>query len=274
MAAWGGSLALVLLPPYVDELPGGSAKFYFFEVSDGGGPCWRRSSASSGCVFVAPWVTVGVARIGAGARQGAARTERRPGPRRPGDEAGDEPHGGRRQRRDRAPAHRARPPRRRPAAPRRAGGQPRLGAREARPRRRRGGTDDGRRGPRGGEVGTAGDPRPRPRHPPGDPRGPRPRRRPVGGRRPLADPGDARRPRRPAPVAGGRERGVLRRQRGADQRRPPRHGDAGPRRHRPGRRPPRHRGARRRHRRRRRRQGHRPRRACATGSPASAARCT
>ena len=52
-----------------------------------------------------------------------------------------------------------------------------------------------------------------------------------------------------AAVGGGRERGLLRRQRGADQRRPPRHGDAGPRRHRPGRRPPGDRGARRRHRR-------------------------
>ena len=118
------------------------------------------------------------------------------GARRPGHPAGDEPHGGRRQRRGRAPPHRARPPRRRPAAPRRAGGQPRCGTREARPRRHRGGTDDGGRRPRGGEVGVEGDPRPRARHPPGDPRGPRPRRRAVGGRRPLADPGHARRRRR------------------------------------------------------------------------------
>ena len=53
------------------------------------------------------------------------------------------------------------------------------------------------------------------------------------------------------PVAGRRERGLLRRQRGADERRPPRHGDEGLRQHRPGRRPPRDRGARRRRRRRR-----------------------
>ena len=37
-----------------------------------------------------------------------------------------------------------------------------------------------------------GAPRPRARHPPGDPRGPRPRRRPVGRGRPLPDPGRAR----------------------------------------------------------------------------------
>ena len=55
---------------------------------------------------------------------------------------------------------------------------------------------DGGRRPRGGQGGAEGDPRPRPRHPPGDPRGPRPRRRAVGRRRPLAGPGDPRRRRR------------------------------------------------------------------------------
>ena len=65
-------------------------------------------------------------------------------------------------------------------------------------------------------------------------------------------PVDARRRTSPTrPPAGRRERGVLRRQRGADERRPPRHGDEGVRQHRPRRRPPRDRGARRRRRRRR-----------------------
>ena len=62
MAAWGGSMALVLLPLYVDELPGGSAKFYFFEVSDGGRAVLAAIVGAVGLVFVAPWVTVGVAR--------------------------------------------------------------------------------------------------------------------------------------------------------------------------------------------------------------------
>ena len=63
MAAWGGSLAMVLLPAYVDELPGGSAKFYFFEVSAGGRAALAALAGVVGLVFVAPWVTVGVARL-------------------------------------------------------------------------------------------------------------------------------------------------------------------------------------------------------------------
>ena len=49
------------------------------------------------------------------------------------------------------------------------------------------------------------DPRPRPRHPPGDPRGPRARRRAVGRGRPLADPGLARAS-SVSPTAAGRDR--------------------------------------------------------------------
>ena len=56
----------------------------------------------------------------------------------------------------------------------------------------------------------------------------------------------------PPPVGGGRERGLLHRQRGADQRGPPRRGHPGRCRHRPRRLPPGHRGPRRRRRRRRR----------------------
>ena len=63
-----------------------------------------------------------------------------------------------------------------------------------------------------------------------------------------------------AAAGGRRERGLLRRQRGADQRRPPRQGHAGQRGDRPGRQPPRGRGARRR---RRRGRPSRPAPACA-----------
>ena len=196
-AAWCGSIAMVLLPAYVDELPGESAKFYFFEVTAGGGAALARDrrrprrSCSSPRGSPSGW---------AGWSSALARALLGP--------SAEEEHAaqvtqletsrtrGRRQRRGRAPAHRARPARRRPAAARRAGGQPRRGAREAGPRPDRGGTDDGGGRPRGGEVGAAGDPRPRPRHPPRDPRGPRPRRRALGRRRPVADPGHARRRRR------------------------------------------------------------------------------
>ena len=39
VAAWCGALALAFLPAYVNELPGNSAKFYFFEVTDGVSQC-------------------------------------------------------------------------------------------------------------------------------------------------------------------------------------------------------------------------------------------
>ena len=37
VAAWAGSFAMVLMPFVVDELPGGSAKFWFFELTEGSG---------------------------------------------------------------------------------------------------------------------------------------------------------------------------------------------------------------------------------------------
>ena len=53
MAAWCGSLAMLLLPLYVDSLPGDSAKFYFFEITQGAGAArcesasdWPASSSS------------------------------------------------------------------------------------------------------------------------------------------------------------------------------------------------------------------------------------
>ncbi len=55
-----------------------------------------------------------------------------------------------------------------------------------------GGRAAGRRGARGGQGGAGGAARPRAGHPPGDPRGPRPRRRAVGGGGPLPVPVDLR----------------------------------------------------------------------------------
>ena len=284
-AAWYGSIAMAFLPAYVNELPGESAKFYFFEITEGGGAALAALAGIVGLVLIAPWITVGMGQLELALAKALLGPSAEEVHAAQVTQLETSPLGGRRQRRGRAPPHRARPPRRRPAAPRRPGGQPGRGTREARPRRYRGRTHHGGGRPRRGEVGVEGDPRPRARHPPGDPRGSRPRRRAVGGRRPLADPGHARRRGGGAPAGRGRERGVLRRQRGADQRRPPRDGDEGVRQHRPGRRPPRHRGARRRRRRRRaalpgRGGGDSANRAapasavCATASPASAARCT
>jgi signal transduction histidine kinase len=63
MAAWCGSLAMLLLPLYVDALPGDSAKFHFFEVTQGAGALAASVVGLFGLVFVAPWVTVGVTRL-------------------------------------------------------------------------------------------------------------------------------------------------------------------------------------------------------------------
>ena len=63
MAAWGGALAMALLPTYVDELPGNSAKFYFFEITAGRSALLAAAAGVAGLVFVAPWMTIGIAHI-------------------------------------------------------------------------------------------------------------------------------------------------------------------------------------------------------------------
>ena len=63
MAAWCGSLAMLVLPLYVESLPGDSAKFYFFEITQGVGALAASLVGLAGLVLVAPWVTIGVARV-------------------------------------------------------------------------------------------------------------------------------------------------------------------------------------------------------------------
>jgi signal transduction histidine kinase len=62
-AAWCGSLALLFMPAYVNELPGSSAKFYFFEVTEGGGAGLCAIVGLVGLVGIAPWMTVGMSRM-------------------------------------------------------------------------------------------------------------------------------------------------------------------------------------------------------------------
>ena len=87
-AAWGGSLALAALPAYVGSLPGDTAKFYFFEIGQDGGAWLAVAVGVVGLVLVAPWITIGH-RHGcsgvAGAR--AARPDRGGRARRAGDPA-------------------------------------------------------------------------------------------------------------------------------------------------------------------------------------------
>jgi signal transduction histidine kinase len=62
---WCGSAALIGLPFYVVHLPGGSAKFGLFELSSGVGAWAAAALGVVGLVVVAPWLTVGLARLAA-----------------------------------------------------------------------------------------------------------------------------------------------------------------------------------------------------------------
>jgi signal transduction histidine kinase len=64
--AWGGSLALAAMPAYVDVLPGDTAKFYFFEVGTDGGAWLAAAVGVAGLLFVAPGLTLGIARLQGG----------------------------------------------------------------------------------------------------------------------------------------------------------------------------------------------------------------
>jgi signal transduction histidine kinase len=70
MTAWSGSLAMIGLPFYVDHLPGSSAKFYFFEITSGGGAIAAAAVGVAGLVFVAPWITLAAASIQASMAKG------------------------------------------------------------------------------------------------------------------------------------------------------------------------------------------------------------
>ncbi len=63
MAAWCGSMAMVLLPLYVDSLPGDSAKFHFFEITQGAGAAAAAAVGVIGVAVVAPWVTIGLEKV-------------------------------------------------------------------------------------------------------------------------------------------------------------------------------------------------------------------
>jgi signal transduction histidine kinase len=62
-AAWCGSVGLLLLPLYVSQLPGETAKFGLFEASQGPAVWGAAVVGLVGLVFVAPWVTRGLVRF-------------------------------------------------------------------------------------------------------------------------------------------------------------------------------------------------------------------
>lgn len=62
VAAWCGSLAMLLLPFVIDTMPGDSAKFWFFELDASDPTRWLALPVGLlGVLLVAPWVTLGVA---------------------------------------------------------------------------------------------------------------------------------------------------------------------------------------------------------------------
>ncbi len=60
---WCGSAALLLLPLYVSALPGDTAKFWLFEVSQGPAAAATALVGLAGLLLVAPWVTMALARL-------------------------------------------------------------------------------------------------------------------------------------------------------------------------------------------------------------------
>lgn len=65
-AVWSGSAALVLLPLYVGNLPGGTAKFWVAEVGPGAGSFALAAAGLVGLVVVAPWVSLALSNLQGG----------------------------------------------------------------------------------------------------------------------------------------------------------------------------------------------------------------
>ncbi len=63
LAVWCGSAALAALPLYVSHLPGGTAKFGLFDISQGLASAAAALVGIAGLVVVAPWATRALARL-------------------------------------------------------------------------------------------------------------------------------------------------------------------------------------------------------------------
>ena len=61
VCVWCGSAALIALPLYVSHLPGGTAKFWLFEVGPGAGAWVASLVGVAGLVLLAPWATLALA---------------------------------------------------------------------------------------------------------------------------------------------------------------------------------------------------------------------
>lgn len=63
LAAWAGSVALLLLPAYVGALAGGQAHFGLFAVGPGAAAAGAALVGAAGLILIAPWLTVAAAAV-------------------------------------------------------------------------------------------------------------------------------------------------------------------------------------------------------------------
>ena len=66
VTTWAGSLVLLTLPLSAPHLPGGTAKFWLFEVGAGPGALAASAVGLIGLVLVAPWLTFGTTALQSG----------------------------------------------------------------------------------------------------------------------------------------------------------------------------------------------------------------
>lgn len=66
VTTWAGSLVLLTLPLSAPRLPGGTAKFWLFEVGAGPGALAASAVGLIGLVLVAPWLTLGTTALQSG----------------------------------------------------------------------------------------------------------------------------------------------------------------------------------------------------------------
>ncbi|MGN6695512.1 MAG: sensor domain-containing protein, partial [Aquihabitans sp.] len=66
VTTWAGSVALLAMPIYVVHLPGGTAKFWLFEIGPGPGALAMTGVGLLGLIAVAPWVTIGATNLQSG----------------------------------------------------------------------------------------------------------------------------------------------------------------------------------------------------------------
>jgi signal transduction histidine kinase len=66
VTTWAGSITFLTLPLYAGRMPGGTAKFWLFEIGPGAGALAMSAVGLLGLAVVAPWVTIGATNLQSG----------------------------------------------------------------------------------------------------------------------------------------------------------------------------------------------------------------